>query len=327
MNSDLDLSVLIATYNRAEILRETLEAFTRLNREGLSVEFIVIDNNSLDDTKSVVESFFGRLPLVYLFEPASGKNRALNKAINEVELGEIVAFTDDDVRPAADWLQAMATATRRWPDYDLFGGQLHPVFPEATPVPKWAYDRDIVRWGYGLHAPADCDKPYPKGGHPCGANMWIRGKIFANGHRYDETIGPSGKMLFAMGSETSLLLELESEGFPMMYVPDAIVGHSIQPNQLSERYMLRRAVRYGRGLARIRGVSKANLLKRSRMLWYLFRAFVSCYLILAFLFRMGVFSLSGRGYEKMCHIAIWFTFHAESFRMVRERHVSSAPSC
>jgi len=69
MSKDLDISVLIPTYNRAEILRETLEAMCQVKRDGLGVEFVVIDNNSTDHTKEVVEAFADRLPLCYLFEP------------------------------------------------------------------------------------------------------------------------------------------------------------------------------------------------------------------------------------------------------------------
>jgi len=63
------VTVLIATYNRAEILRETLEAMCRVERDKLAIEFVVIDNNSTDHTKEVVESFAERLPIRYLFEP------------------------------------------------------------------------------------------------------------------------------------------------------------------------------------------------------------------------------------------------------------------
>ena len=87
--NNLDISVLIATYNRAEILRQTLQSMTKLNRDGLSVEFVVVDNNSTDHTKEVIKSFTDRLPIRYLFEPRPGKNCALNKALNEVSFGEI----------------------------------------------------------------------------------------------------------------------------------------------------------------------------------------------------------------------------------------------
>ena len=51
MSQYSDISVVIATHNRAEILRQTLESMAKLNRDNLSVEFVIVDNNSTDRTK------------------------------------------------------------------------------------------------------------------------------------------------------------------------------------------------------------------------------------------------------------------------------------
>ena len=56
--SALDISVLICTFNRAESLRETLESLAEADRGNLSVEVVVIDNNSSDRTREVAEAFF-----------------------------------------------------------------------------------------------------------------------------------------------------------------------------------------------------------------------------------------------------------------------------
>ena len=116
----LDISILIATYNRADILRQTLENMTCLDRDGLSVEFVVVDNNSSDHTKEVIESFTDRLPIRYLFGAKPGKSRALNRALDKVPLGKIIVFTDDDIVPHKDWLTAIVSISNRWPDYSVF---------------------------------------------------------------------------------------------------------------------------------------------------------------------------------------------------------------
>ena len=64
--SSPDITVIFSTYNRAEMLRQTLEAMSLVNRDGISVEFVVIDNNSQDHTGSVLEAFESRLPLTRL---------------------------------------------------------------------------------------------------------------------------------------------------------------------------------------------------------------------------------------------------------------------
>src|SRR3990167_2999593 len=92
------LSVIIATYNRCENLKEALRTLYQQENDGtFDYEIIVIDNNSKDQTREVVESFIAKegLKVRYIFEPIQGKVYALNTGITHAK-GEIVAFTDDD---------------------------------------------------------------------------------------------------------------------------------------------------------------------------------------------------------------------------------------
>ena len=145
-----DISVLIPTYNRAEGLAKTLTGMARMEKANLSVEFVVIDNGSTDRTKSIVESFSDRLTVRYLFEPKSGKNRALNCALENIELGDIVAFTDDDVDPSSDWLLSIASICRRWPSHSVFGGRIDEIFSHKN-IPNWAYDAEILVLAFTYH--------------------------------------------------------------------------------------------------------------------------------------------------------------------------------
>ena len=62
-------SIVIATYHRARDLRDTLQSLTGLDADG-PWEVIVVDNNSPDDTRQVVESMAAGFPvdLRYVFE-------------------------------------------------------------------------------------------------------------------------------------------------------------------------------------------------------------------------------------------------------------------
>lgn len=254
MSGGLDISVLMATYNRAEILRETLEAMTQVDREGIDVEIVVIDNNSSDNTREVVESFAARLPVRYLFEPRPGKNCALNHALDVIHLGKLVAFTDDDVRPRTDWFKAILGVADRWPACDVFGGKVYPVWPEGY-RPGWTSNARIGRWGFADHKPADRESLYRP--EPCffptGANLWVRRRVFKDGRRYDESIGPRPNNRI-MGSEASFLLQLKTEGHDIVYSPEAVVAHVIQRCELTEQYMLKRAYTYGKGLPHLRSI-------------------------------------------------------------------------
>jgi len=268
--NDIDISVLIATYSRAEILRQTLESMTGLERDGLSVEFVVVDNNSSDHTKEVIESFTDRLPLRYLFEHRPGKNCALNKALNEMPLGKLVVFTDDDVEPSEDWLKAIMAVSERWPNISVFGGKIY-VVPPKDKVPSWVGDPSRLICNLGAHHYGEAECLYPSGRYPFGGNLWVRRGVLADGRRFDEIIGPRAKGR-VMGSETSLLKQLVDDGFSMVYSPEALVGHRIQPEQISVWYIVKRAYWHGRGIARMElPICRQELLRRHPLVWRLIR--------------------------------------------------------
>src|SRR5208282_4181753 len=110
----MDLSVIIATHNRAPRMEKLLDAFCRLRiAPTVKWELIVVDNASKDGTPEVLSSEVsrGRLPLVHLTEPLIGKTRALNRALKSAR-GALVVFTDDDVIPEKNWLMAFNEASK-----------------------------------------------------------------------------------------------------------------------------------------------------------------------------------------------------------------------
>ena len=72
-------SIVIATYNRAADLRQTLQSLARLRPDG-PWEVIVVDNNSPDATRQAVEEAARSFPvdLRYVFESEQGRSPALN---------------------------------------------------------------------------------------------------------------------------------------------------------------------------------------------------------------------------------------------------------
>src|SRR5580698_3953870 len=95
----MTISVVLCTYNRCQALARALESVAA-SRLPASVdwEVLVVDNNSNDRTREVVEKFATRHPrrFRYLFESKPGKSNALNAGVNAAQ-GEILAFMDDDV--------------------------------------------------------------------------------------------------------------------------------------------------------------------------------------------------------------------------------------
>ena len=278
------ISVIFSTYNRSHYLRQTLEAMTQVNRDGVEVEFVVVDNNSTDDTAQVIEAYSNRLPMRHLFEPRPGKNCALNHALDIVELGEIVVFTDDDVVPCTDWLKIIDDACKQWHEYDVFGGKIELIWPEKVQVPKWAKENTIVRQiGFAEHDLGPEVKAYQDGAKPSGPNFWVRGTIFWEGVRYDESIGPRPGQKFGMGSESELLFRLAAAGKKGIYIPSATVGHHVQVCLLNKKNMLKRAIRFGKGNAHSRGIPDPNKLEVIPWRWRMRRFLAMTWYYIQFL--------------------------------------------
>jgi len=258
---------MLTTYNRSTILHETLAAFEQLDTSDLQVEFVVVNNNSSDRTDDVLATFRDRLPLVTFFEPRPGKNCALNLALDQHPLGKLVVFTDDDVTPRPDWLQQVAAAAYRWPDYAVFGGKVDVRWP-VSHVPAWAEIPWIREMSFAAHDFGPTDTPYEGLNYPYGANYWVRSLVFQHGRRFNEAVGPRPKNRI-MGSESSFLAGLAHNDYAMMYIGESIVEHRIAPSEVSVKSLCKRAVRFGRGNVHVRGIPERDRLARSPLRWYL----------------------------------------------------------
>lgn len=85
-NKSLDVSIVICTFNRADLLRECLQSLTNQNEDISRIPVIVVDNNSTDATAKTVREFERKLPgLKYVFEPEQGLSHARNRGFKEAE--------------------------------------------------------------------------------------------------------------------------------------------------------------------------------------------------------------------------------------------------
>lgn len=262
-----DLTVLMPSFNRAEVLRTTLEAMCRVRRGALSVQFVVVDNASTDGTQAVLREFAERLPLLVLHEPRAGKSNALNRALREAPLGELVVFTDDDVTPDAAWFEAIVAICQRWPQHAVFGGRIDAGWPSGVPQPFWAADKHIQAVAFSAHHVSDREGPYPLTGEPFGPNFWVRRAALA-GVEFRTDLGPHPTRR-TLGDESEFLRQLRSRGFAPLYSPQARVLHRIEAERTTEAALFRRAFQSGRGTVHVAGMPEAPLLQRSRSAWQL----------------------------------------------------------
>ena len=235
------ITVLIATYNGAITLPDVLTAYHNLKTPDEEWKLIIVDNGSSDRTKEIITSFIQLLPITYLFEPRRGKNLSLNTGLSSIA-GDLVIFTDDDIIPHPDWLRQLRLAADSQPLYSIFGGPVLPLW--ESPPDDW-----ILSWvPLGpTFAILDSKEEGPiKINYVYGGNMAIRASIFAAGYKFDETIGPKAAK-YVQGGETKLLMQLHEAGFKAWHCSSAIVHHMIRSFQMDKKWVLNRAIRYGRG--------------------------------------------------------------------------------
>lgn len=96
------VSVIIPTYNRAELLRIAIES--AINQTYKEIEIIVCDDKSTDHTRGVIDSFKDERIKYILNKGNKGPSAARNTAILASK-GEYIAFLDDDDEWFADKLQ------------------------------------------------------------------------------------------------------------------------------------------------------------------------------------------------------------------------------
>ena len=93
----MEVSVVIATYNRRGLLDRCLECLFRQDYPKDQYEIIVVDDGSSDGTKEMVEGKSSSCGLKYLkHKERRGQSRAKNLGINHAH-GEVIIFIDDDV--------------------------------------------------------------------------------------------------------------------------------------------------------------------------------------------------------------------------------------
>jgi glycosyltransferase involved in cell wall biosynthesis len=88
----MKFSIITASFNNQSTIKETIESV--LSQSYPSIEYIIIDGNSTDHTRQIIESYSGKISK-YLSEPDKGIYDALNKGI-ALASGDIIGFLHAD---------------------------------------------------------------------------------------------------------------------------------------------------------------------------------------------------------------------------------------
>ena len=244
----VDYSLIVCTYNRAWDLREMLETALALRTEGrFEYEIVVVDNNSSDNTRQVVEALLPRAHgrLRYLFEGRQGKSYALNTALEAVR-GRIFSIADDDFLLPEDWLVRIDDAFGRDPDAAYVSGKVLPHWVERPP--SWLTPE---HWSaLGLANYGDREFHAHRGNPLCLLACSFRVDAVRAVGGYDVRLGVSGDR--TGGTEDSEIQErLWDAGRHGLYSPAMHFLHKVPPWRATKRYHRKWHLHHGGSHARM----------------------------------------------------------------------------
>jgi glycosyltransferase involved in cell wall biosynthesis len=227
VNETPAVSIIVSTYNRASVIGPALRAILEDQQAGdLSYEVIVVDNNSSDDTARVLEAFAQRHPgMRWLSEPRQGVSHGRNAGIRAA-LSPLLAFTDDDIRIARDWVATIKRLMDDHPEVDCIGGPVLPIW--QTRPPSWL---DVRHWGptsvtdYGPR-PFEISAAHPR----CllTSNLVMRKEVFSK-------IGMFSPR-FPRGQDHELQLRYWLAGGRALYSPHLVVHTEVPAARMTKAY-------------------------------------------------------------------------------------------
>ena len=244
-----ELSVVLCTYNRADLLPAALDAL--LAPQGsIDYEIIVVDNNSSDATAATVRAFVERSRgrIRSAFEPRQGLSNARNRGIGAAR-ADIIAFVDDDVRVASNWVMELAHVFATHPDVDYVGGRVLPHWLE--PPPPWlttAHWSPLALQDYGT-------EPFVTGRNRAiclvGANLAFRRRVFDRVGAFTPELG---RIKDGIGSteDHDMQLRVWRAGMHGLYAPSVVTVADVPADRMTKAYHRRWHRGHGRHAAAMR---------------------------------------------------------------------------
>ena len=271
----MKISVVICTYNRCESLKKTLESLSNQGFDScFDYEILIVDNNSKDRTKEIVETFnVGAKNIIrYIFESRQGLSIARNRGIREAQ-GNIIAFTDDDCIVSENWLQEINNIFSDGVCQGA-GGKIIALWGDVMP-PDWYGKKGKyeIKGGIVEYDKGSKDFIYKKEAIslPIGANMVFQKSCFDKHGYFKEDLGLVGKKLL-MGEDREFCLRLIKQSECIKYCSNLIVWHPVERHRLTEKFFLQWHYWYGYSTSIFKEEDSSKKILKVRR--YLFRQVV-----------------------------------------------------
>ncbi len=238
--NNVDVTIVVCTYNRAELLRGALESLVGLKTGGqFDYEVLVVDNASTDHTSLLIEEAVLRadLDIRGVRETRKGVACARNRGVAEAR-GRWIAYFDDDEIAEPDWL-AELMSTAQSTGALVVGGAVHLLLNEEERGSLGPLCRRLL----GETIVADVTRPYGRHVATGAGNVLIRRDVF-------EQIGGFDESLREAGEDSDLNRRIREANINAWYTPKAIVQHTVPAYRVTEDYFRWASLRNAGHIAR-----------------------------------------------------------------------------
>jgi len=233
----MTVSIIICTRNRADSLKPTLESIgNSIVPPEWNAELLIVDNGSTDHTRDVVDAAqLNNLSLRYVKEPKTGQAYARDTGLKETS-GQIILFTDDDVRIPLDWIEGMCRPILDGEADAVAGGVAFPPdLASALAQPPF-----FSRRGW-FASTEELDPNLPT--RMVGANMSFHRRVLDRVPGFDLELGPGA---LGFHDETLFSWQLHEAGYNIVGALNVVVEHHFDRNRVSRQGILDLARKFGR---------------------------------------------------------------------------------
>ncbi len=222
-------TIVIPTYGRPKQLKECLDSMSELAYPVDGFEVIVVDDGSKTSLDEIVGAFRKRINVKLIRQDHAGPAAARNRGGNE-SAGRYLAFTDDDCKPAKDWLSRLEASLGSNPEI-LVAGRTVNDLPEN---PYSTASQLIADFLYSYYNSA-------------GARFLTSNNMAVAKNQFLKVGGFDISFPMAAAEDREFCDRYLFHGYETLYVPEAVVRHA---HPLTLGTFWRQHFNYGKGAHR-----------------------------------------------------------------------------
>jgi len=234
-NNNYKISIIVCTYNRADILEYCLDSLANQTVPRESYEIIVINNNSSDATQRLCDQYAGIYSnLRVIFESLQGLSHARNRGWYEAKT-DWIAYIDDDAKAPSDYIERLFAVIQDY-QFDCFGGVFLPWYKYGKP--RWYKDE------YATNRSTMKDTGILVSGYASGGVIAMKREVLSRLGGFPVHLGMTGNKI-GYDEETVLQRKMRQAGYTIGFDPHLKIHHLVSENKMNISWFMKTAYASG----------------------------------------------------------------------------------